>query len=133
MNRVMWLRTAGACLVLASISGCETRGGLFITTPQSTVASLSGLQVSAGTLTPQFGAETVAYTVAVPNTTAQIVVRPTATSTSAVITVNGAIVTSGGESPPQALNVGANTIPVSVRAPTGATRTYTITVNRAAP
>ena len=126
-------RTVVGLLLLALAAGCETRGDQLVTTPISTATSLASLQVTAGTLTPQFGAETTNYTVAVQNTTTQMVVRAVPSISTATVTVNGAAVSAAGESAPIALSVGANAIPVVVRAQSGDTRTYTITVNRAAP
>lgn len=129
----MQMRTAGALLALLASLGCDTRAGSFLTTPLASAATLSGIQVSAGTLTPVFDAATLNYTVAVSNTTTQIVVLAGSPSPTATITVNGTPISNGGESPPIPLTVGANTIPVVVRAQSGNSRTYTITVNRAAP
>ena len=126
-------RTIVGLLLLALAAGCETRGDQLITTPISSATTLASLQITAGTLTPQFGAETTAYTASVQNTTTQMVVRAVPSISNATVTVNGAAVSAAGESAPIPLSVGANTISIVVRAQSGDTRTYTITVNRAGP
>ncbi|MGY4495458.1 autotransporter domain-containing protein [Pseudomonas sp. TE3610] len=95
-------------------------------------ASLTGLTLSAGTLSPTFTAATTTYTAAVGNGTSSVVVRPTATASDSTITVNGAAVASGADSSAISLAVGANTISVAVSAADGQTsKTYSITVTRA--
>lgn len=129
----MRYRAALCLLALAATSGCDTRGGGgFVGLSSSTSISLAGLVVSAGTLTPAFSAATTSYSVTVPNTTSQLTVRPTASTASASITVNGQDVTNGAQSSPVTLTVGANNIPVVVSASSGASRSYVLTVNRAA-
>ena len=105
----------------------------------SSVATLSTLTTTAGTLTPGFASGTTSYTASVPGTTTSVTVTPTRTEPNATIQVrvNGgsyASVTSGSASGALALNVGNNPIDVLVTAQDGTTtNTYTITVNRAAP
>jgi gliding motility-associated-like protein len=73
------------------------------------------------------------YTANVPNGTATIRVKPTATDTGAVIKVMGITVASGTPSAPIALNVGANVININVTAADGVTtKSYTVTITRAA-
>ena len=93
-------------------------------------ASLLNLTTSAGNLSPSFTPGTLTYTTSVSNTTSSITVTPTTSDANATVQINGVTVTSG--SPYQvALNVGSNTITVTVTAQDGTTQTYTITVNRA--
>lgn len=100
------------------------------TSPQN--ANLANFTVSVGTLTPVFAGNTVNYTDAVPNTTTQMTVVPTASDASATVTVNGVAVASGSPSGYLNLNVGDNVITTVVTAPNGTTmKTYTLTVNRA--
>lgn len=95
-------------------------------------ATLSGLTLSAGTLSPAFSAGTTSYAAAVSNSTASVVVRPTATASNSTITVNGAAVASGADSAAINLAVGANTIAVVSTASDGQTsKSYSITVTRA--
>ncbi len=99
----------------------------------STNANLSGLALSAGTLSPSFAAGTTSYTATVSNATANLTVTPTAADSGATIKVNGATVTSGSASGSIALSVGDNTITTVVTAGDGeTTKTYTVTVTRAA-
>jgi len=104
-----------------------------VTRPPSAIASLSALALSAGTLSPVFGTETLAYTASVPNSTISITVTPTVTDATATIKVNGTTVVSGTASASIPLVVGTNLITVLVTAQDGiATSTYTITVTRSA-
>jgi len=92
-------------------------------------ANLSGIGLSAGTLSPVFSATTTGYTVAVANTVSSITITPTASYLNTVITVNGSALTAGSAS--VNLNTGSNTITISVTADGSLTNYYTITVNRA--
>ncbi|MBC6414453.1 MAG: cadherin-like beta sandwich domain-containing protein, partial [Chromatiales bacterium] len=100
--------------------------------PPSSDASLSGLTVSAGTLSPDFNSDTQDYTVEVANATATITVTPTATNVNATITVDDEAVVSGSASSAIELAEGeVTTITIVVTAQDGTTNTYTIAVNRA--
>lgn len=88
----------------------------------SSNANLASLKPSSGTLTPQFNANTLNYTVEVPYTT-------TSLSLSAVAADKGAKVSVGGKN---ALAVGENTRIVTVTAPSGATKKYTVVITRTA-
>ncbi|WP_378945955.1 cadherin-like beta sandwich domain-containing protein [Mesorhizobium sp. ANAO-SY3R2] len=94
--------------------------------------TLSNLTISSGTLSPAFAPGTLAYTTSVANTVAAIVVVPTLSDASATITVNGSA-TASGVGGSISLAVGANTIWVVVTAQDGSTRTYQLTITRAAP
>ncbi|MCX8131150.1 MAG: cadherin-like beta sandwich domain-containing protein [Clostridia bacterium] len=95
-----------------------------------TSSYLSGLTISAGTLTPGFVKTTTAYTASVGFETSSITVTPTAEDSRATIKVNGAVVTSGQPSQAVNLNVGQNTITVQVTPYIGDPLNYTITVTR---
>ncbi|MFC3068576.1 cadherin-like beta sandwich domain-containing protein [Phenylobacterium soli] len=98
----------------------------------STDATLSGLTLSSGTLSPAFAGGTTSYTASVANGTASITVTPTVNESHATVKVNGTTVTSGSASNAVALNVGSNTVTVLVTAQDGTTTTtYTLTVTRA--
>ncbi|CAN2226762.1 Listeria/Bacterioides repeat [Candidatus Nanopelagicaceae bacterium] len=98
---------------------------------QSNVATLSGLAISVGTLSPTFASGTTGYTASVANTTSSLTVTPTRTQANATITVNGTTVASGVASGSISLSVGSNTINVVVTAQDGTTTsTYTVTVTR---
>ncbi|HYF37818.1 MAG TPA: choice-of-anchor D domain-containing protein, partial [Prosthecobacter sp.] len=97
-------------------------------------ADLSNLAISAGTLAPAFVSGTTGYSASVPNTVASLTATPTAADANAAITVNGIGVSSGTASGAIALTVGDNTITTVVTAQDGTTtKTYTVTVTRAAP
>lgn len=91
-------------------------------------AQLTNIAISAGTLSPAFNPGILAYTATVGPEASSINVVPTSLSPTAVITVNGKAVVSGGPAA-VALSFGSNTITVNV---TDATQVqnYTITVNR---
>ncbi|PYI51516.1 cadherin-like beta sandwich domain-containing protein [Paenibacillus flagellatus] len=101
---------------------------------QYSVADLSGLSLSGGALAPAFDSSTGRYAVNVPNDVSSVTVTPTTMDEGATVTVNGKAVASGSASDAIALDVGGNTIKVDVTAADGVgTKTYTITVTRAAP
>lgn len=85
-------------------------------------ANLKSLKPSTGTLTPAFNANTTAYTIAVPYTT-------TSLSLSAVAAQSGAKVSVSGSN---SLKVGKNTQIITVTAPNGTEKKYTVTITRAA-
>ncbi|MBB6672965.1 cadherin-like beta sandwich domain-containing protein [Cohnella nanjingensis] len=106
--------------------------GTLLTQDLDANANLSALSISSGTLTPNFNSATISYTASVGNATNSITVTPTSADVNASITVNGTAVISGaGQS--VFLNTGSNTISVVVTAQDGlSTKTYTLTVTRAA-
>ena len=95
-------------------------------------ANLSNLALSSGTLTPAFSSGTISYTASVANSVSSITVTPTVADATASVKVNGVAVSSGNASGAIALNVGANTITILVTAQDASTKTYTLTVTRAA-
>jgi hypothetical protein len=105
----------------------------------SSDANLSALTISAGTLTPAFAPGTTAYTDSVGFPVSSVTVTPTVNESHATVQakVNAGgftAVTSGSPSGPLALHTGVNTIQVKVTAQDGVTtKTYTISVTRAAP
>ena len=91
----------------------------------SNAADLSGLSLSAGTLTPAFNAATTSYTASVATGISMVTVTATKSQASASV----------AQSPdnPVTLAVGAATpITVTVTAEDGTTKAYTVTVTRAA-
>ncbi|WP_248928881.1 cadherin-like beta sandwich domain-containing protein [Paenibacillus hamazuiensis] len=95
-------------------------------------ADLSGLTLSSGELSPAFGPGTTAYTAAVPNSVTSITVTASVYDSKSTMTVNGNVVASGEPSGAIHLNVGNNTITIVVTAQNGTTKTYKVTVTRAA-
>ncbi|WP_307298148.1 MULTISPECIES: cadherin-like beta sandwich domain-containing protein [unclassified Paenibacillus] len=103
-----------------------------VTRSASSNANLSGLSLSAGTLSPTFASGTTSYTASVSNATTSLTVTPTVADSTASVTVNGVAVSSGTASGAIALAVGSNTITTVVTAQDATTRTYTLTVTREA-
>ncbi len=102
-----------------------------VTRTASSNANLSALRISAGTL--NFDADISDYTVNVTNDVASVTVTPTAAHDSATVTVNDADVASGSTSGEIVLTENEPIdIAVEVTAQDGTTKTYTITVSRAA-
>ena len=95
-------------------------------------ADLGSLTISSGTLSPQFSSSVTAYTASVDNSVTQVTVTPTASDSSATITVNDNTVTSGTGYILTGLTVGTNTVTVIVTAQDSTTKTYIITLTRAA-
>ena len=96
-------------------------------------ADLGGLTISSGTLSPQFSSSDITYTASVDNSVTQVTVTPTASDSSATITVNGNTVTSGIGYIVIGLIAGEpNTVTVIVTAQDSTTKTYIITLTRAA-
>ncbi|MES2063738.1 MAG: cadherin-like beta sandwich domain-containing protein [Bacteroidota bacterium] len=92
-------------------------------------ATLSGLSISAGTLTPSFSSGTISYTASVANANSTITITATKNNASASLQINNVAATSGtGAS--VSLVIGDNAIPIKVTAQDGSTKIYTITVNR---
>lgn len=87
---------------------------------KSNDANLSSLSVTGYTISPTFSNNTIAYTLTVPNATSSITVNASKSNTYASVTGTGA----------KSLNVGSNTIKVTVTAEDGNTKDYTITVKR---
>jgi len=140
-----WLRSGTACFPIplrvgTSVIACMVRAengsyrgySITVTRAPSSVSTLSGLDLSFGTLSPSFAAATTNYTASVPNTTTSIMVRPSVTDSNAMVTVNGTTVASGSPSTPIPLVVGPNTITTVVAAQDGSTTSYTVTVTRRA-
>lgn len=108
-----------------------TGGTPMIVAPPSSDASLSDIGVSSGTLAPAFDAATTSYTVSVGNSVSAITVTPANAHPSAVVSVNGTVITAPGSLPVN-LQVGDNAISIVVTAQDAVTKkTYDIVVNRA--
>lgn len=95
-------------------------------------ASLQGLLVNGGTLSPDFDPEITLYQINVPYDIHDITLVPRAGNSLADITINGKVVQSGATSEVIPLLEGQNSIVVYVVSPDGtANETYEITVHRA--
>ena len=100
----------------------------------SSDASLSALSLSSGTLSPGFAGATLSYAASVVNSVSwtTVTATPNHAAASVLITPTDADATTAGDQ--VNLDVGSNTISVKVTAEDGTTtRTYTVTVTRAAP
>ena len=96
-------------------------------------ADLGSLTISSGTLSPQFSSSDITYTASVDNSVTQVTVTPTASDSSAAITVNGNTVISGNDYILTGLTAGEpTTVTVIVTAQDSTTKTYIITLTRAA-
>jgi mannan endo-1,4-beta-mannosidase len=91
--------------------------------PLSVNADLSALTVDGGTLSPAFDAATTAYTVSVPNSVKTVTVSGTAADSNA--TVSGIVTLS------ELVAGTPQTATITVTAPSGATKVYTVEVTRA--
>ncbi|MCP8939836.1 cadherin-like beta sandwich domain-containing protein [Alsobacter sp. SYSU M60028] len=103
---------------------------IVVTRAASSLSSLAGLGLSAGTLTPTFSSAVLRYTATVPNATASVAVTPTAADAAASISVNSVAVASGVASADIPLALGDNTITVVVTAQDQSSTTYTVVVTR---
>ena len=94
-------------------------------------ANLSSLTISVGTLSPEFDAATLGYTINVANDVTSTTVTPDTNNDGAGVTVDGTAVASGEASQAITLTVGANDIAIVVTAADTTEQTYTVTVLRA--
>lgn len=118
-------------VVTAQDGTTTTTYTLTVTRLASSDATLSGLQVSGGALTPAFAPGTTTYSVAVPAGTGSTTVTPTAADPAATITVQSVPVASGAPSAAVPLAVGQNQLVVRVTAGDGTFADYVLTVDRA--
>ena len=93
-------------------------------------SDLSGLTLSAGTLSPAFSAGTTSYTESAGRNVSSVDVMPITADASAAVTVNGILATSGQASSVP-LQVGNNAITATVTSGNGHTKDYSVTVTRA--
>ena len=95
--------------------------------------ALIDLTLSQSTLTPTFDSQTPHYTATVGNAVESLTATPTASDSTATITVNGMPTQSGTPSGAIALQIGANTIEIIVTSTiytVVSTKTYTVMVTR---
>jgi len=119
--------------IITAEDGSTKKAVIIVFRPESPVASLANLTISAGTLSPAFATGTINYTASVPYPTASVIITPTTTDPNATVTVNGNAATSGTGST-VALSVGLNKIITKITAQNGAnSQNYTTYISRAAP
>lgn len=139
--------TLNATTIAAFTPEVETPGpvDIVVTTPDgsdtpangfrylSNDATLSGLAMNQGPLSPTFASGTFAYSAQVPNALTAVTFIPTASDDGATITVDGTEVDSGTASGPVSLDVGPNEIDIVVTAEDGGGQVYTVVVTRLPP
>ncbi|TVS18868.1 MAG: hypothetical protein EA417_02090, partial [Gammaproteobacteria bacterium] len=99
--------------------------------PPGTDATLSGLNLSTGSLTPGFAPAQTSYSVEVDFDVMSVQITATLADSAATLTVNDASASSGEASTPIHLEQGLNTITLQVTAADGATtESYSVAVTR---
>ncbi len=119
-------------VVVTAQNGTTRSYTVNVTRAASADATLAGLVPSVGSLDPAFDKETLSYSINVENTVESMTFAPTVSEPSARVTVAGGSVASGNSSASIGLAIGSNTVSIVVTAPSGANRSYTVVVNRAA-
>ena len=89
---------------------------------KSANANLASIKPSSGTLTPKFSANVTSYTISVPYTTTSLSLSVTTQDKEAKTAISGK----------NTLAVGKNTQVITVTAPNGTTKKYTVVINRSA-
>ena len=121
-------------VVVTAQDGTTTKTYTIIVNRASTTsndATLAGLSISSGSLTPAFASTVTSYTVAVTGTVSSVVLTPIVNESHATVQINGTLVNSGSNSNPIVISTGSNTITCIVTAQDGTTKlTYTIIVSR---
>lgn len=114
------VKTAGDANAVA-MSATGTGTSMTLAAPLSTNANLSSLTVDHGTLSPVFAKSTTSYSLSVPFEVEKIKVSAKAEDANAKVAINSPVLAVGG----------TTSIKVTVTAPSGAKKTYTIEVSRA--
>ena len=123
---------SGLSGVISYIGGAGN--DIVITAVASTNAFLSGLTLSAGTLSPQFQSNVFNYSAVLTNTNTSFFVTPMAAESNAAITVDGILVTDGAASGNIPLAIGTNEISILVTAQDGVTTDlYSVIVTQLPP
>ena len=123
-------------IVVTAQDGTSSRTYTLTVTRQSNDATLSGLVLSAGTLSPTFSSATTSYTTNVKFGSSTITVTPTRNQSNATMQVklgsgSYSLINPGSPSNLISLLTGSNVLTILVTAQDGTTKTYTITVTRA--
>ena len=131
-REAFWRTNLTTIFVPAGATGYNTGGWTEYADKIVFGAALENLTISDGDLAPAFFAGTENYIVSVPNSTTSVTVTPTAHDTG-TITVNDIGIDSGDTSGEITLEAGkANEIKIVVENSSTDSRTYTVTVTRAA-
>ncbi|MCX6875987.1 MAG: cadherin-like beta sandwich domain-containing protein [Verrucomicrobia bacterium] len=116
-------------VVGTSPGGTMTGGDMIFTT--SSLATLSGLSLDSGVLTPSYAGITRSYITTVSNAVSSVIVTPVAATPATAVTINGITVVSGTASAPVNLTAGENMISIVTTAEDGInTQTYVVRVTR---
>ena len=103
-----------------------------VTRAPSSNDDLSGLTMDHGVLSPSFTKANTSYTASVTNSVSSIEVKAALTDATAVLKIDGQVVASQVFSQAIPLNVGPNTVTVTIKAQNNVSvKTYTIVVTRA--
>ena len=113
----------------ANAGGTATGQDMTFTTEE--LATLSGLTLSSGTLSPAFGSSQLHYGAVVPFATSEVSVTAVAASAASTLRINGVTLTSGAAAGPFPLAVGNNLLTVTVSSADGLNFVnYSVTVTR---
>jgi hypothetical protein len=120
-------------VVVTSEDGSSTRMyKINLVRAGSSNANLSGLAISAGSLTPAFATGISGYSLTLSNSVSSVSVTPITSDPNATVTINGVTAVAGLPSTPISLAVGVNLITVVVVAQDLTTvKGYSISVSRA--
>jgi hypothetical protein len=120
--------------VTNSLGSVDSSSATIDMRPPFKEAFLADLVLSSGALSPAFVPSVTTYSATVSNAVSAIEVTPTVAGTGMTVKVNEQPVPSGTSSAPFSLQIGSNVFTTVVTAEDGiATRTYTVTITRAAP
>jgi len=121
----------GANLIAVVVTGSDSSTSYNLTVTREADPALSNLQLSQGSLTPEFLPESTSYTALVSSSVTALTLTPTLRDPGASVTVNGIAVASGAESTSIPLSRGPNEITVVTTSSDGlATLTYTVVVTQ---
>jgi gliding motility-associated-like protein len=121
-------------VVVSAPGGASTTYTITVARAGTSIATLSNLTLSHGTLKPAFSSGTKSYTADVDYSISSITVTATTTDVNATIKINGVLASNGQPSQVIDLSPGNNTITVEILAQDGITTvTYTVVVTRNVP
>ena len=103
---------------------------LTVTRAGSSNALLRSLTLSSGSLSPSFSPNTLTYVASVANNVMSLTITPTISDPTAILMVDGTLLSSGSASGSLDLSVGPNTFVILVTAQDGTPQTYSLTVTR---
>ena len=119
-------------IVVIAPNGTKQTYILSVTRGKSSDATLAALNLSEGSLTPNFEKATTTYATSIANSTKTITITPTVSDPHASVAVGGIAIEPDKSSKDLEIEVGENTIPIVVTAEDGSTKTYSLALTRAA-